>query len=442
MTKQDTIAAIATPTGRGGIGVIRVSGPRSKEICQAITGKSVKAGHYYYATFTDNSGKLIDKGIALYFENPHSYTGEDVVEFQTHGSDVVLQMLLDVVCASGARLARAGEFTERAFLNHKVDLVQAEAVMDLIDSKSKSAARAALRSLEGVFSKKVESIYELVFNARALLEASLDFPDEEDVDVDITPVETNIQQAMAECSQLVKNATAGMYLSKGYHVVIVGRPNVGKSSLLNLLAGNDIAIVSSIPGTTRDMVRQSILLDGIELMLVDTAGVRESEDEIEKLGIDRSFKSIARADLVLYVYDDEDEQSFLDDIVPQGVKKMLVRNKIDVMPPDPERMNNEAVAISVKSGEGIEQLITRIHSLLKSGDSDENTVSARNRHLEALNTALKYLQDARDALQQEAGHELVGEQLRQVLLSFENILGRTTADDILGRIFSEFCIGK
>ncbi len=441
MSTKDTVAAIATPPGYGGIGVVRVSGPQASIIGQQIAGEIPAAGQFSYRKLKQQDGTLIDQGLILFFEAPHSYTGEDVIEFQVHGSDIALQILLQEICLHGARQARPGEFTERAFLNDKIDLLQAEAVIDLIESKSRKAARAAVRSLQGKFSKNICSLREKVFNAKALLEAALDFPDEEDVDIDLAPVIENIDKGLLLLQELLDSLEAGSILGRGCNVVIAGRPNVGKSSLLNYLAGNDVAIVSDKPGTTRDIVRQNILLDGVELSLADTAGFRDSDDDIEQEGVARAVKSMDTADLILYVYDDDNEQPLVHKIIPEGKMHILIRNKIDLDNHEIPESHNGPVAVSVKTGANMNQLLNEIRSCLKLDEGDENVIIARKRHLDALRTAKQYIEQAASTVNKE-GSELTSELLRQALNCFDEVTGKTTADDVLGAVFSRFCIGK
>ncbi len=441
MSSNDTIAAISTAPGRAGIGVVRVSGSAVLDIANALTGLKPEPGRFSFTSFFTREHELIDSGLLLYFQSPRSYTGEDVIELHVHGSDVVLRNLLNEVCSLGARMARPGEFTERAFVNDKMDLLQAEAVMDLIESTSGKAARSALRSLEGVFSEQITGIQKVLINARALIEAALDFPDEEDIQIDIQPVRDNLVEAMALTASLLKNAEAGAKLNKGLHVVIIGKPNVGKSSLLNRLSGNDVAIVSDTPGTTRDRVLQSILLDGVELQLVDTAGIRESQDEVERLGIERSHDSLQKADLVLYVFDNDADQHALVDLLPQKTPYLLVRNKVDLSSPE-NCKRQQVLHVSAKTGDGMDNLTGEISRFLKLDSSDENTVSARQRHINAIQTSSNCIENALEGLDTDIGYEVVGELIRQALLSFDEVLGRVSADDILGVIFSKFCIGK
>ncbi len=441
MSSNDTIAAISTAPGRAGIGIVRVSGPAAIDIATGLTGLKPEPGRFAFTSFFTQARELIDTGLLLYFQSPRSYTGEDIIELHAHGSDVVLRNLLNEACSLGARMARPGEFTERAFLNDKLDLLQAEAVMDLIESTSNKAARSALRSLEGVFSEQITEIQQLLVNGRALIEAALDFPDEQDIEIDIQPVKDSLVEALTLTTNLLSNAEAGAKLNKGLHVVIMGKPNVGKSSLLNRLSGNEVAIVSDRPGTTRDRVSQTILLDGVELQLVDTAGIRESQDEVELLGIERSHDSLQKADLVLYVFDNDTDQLALTDSLPEKTPCLLVRNKVDLSSPVDDQLQ-QVLNVSAKTGEGIENLTSEIRTFLNLDSSDQNTVSARQRHINAIQAARNHIEKALDGLDADIGYEVVGELLRQALLALDEILGRVSADDILGVIFSRFCIGK
>ena len=443
---KDTIVAIATPAGRGGIGVVRVSGDKSKEIYLALTGKEPIARQAQYVSFKSSSEQIIDKGIALFFQNPSSYTGEDVFECHAHGSRVLLEMLQSEIIALGARPARPGEFTERAFLNDKIDLVQAEAVADLIDSNSKKAARSAMQSLDGAFSKKVNELRELVFNSRALIEAALDFPDEEDVDVDIMPAVENIYKAMSELKSLLKKAEAGRVLDHNPTIVIAGLPNAGKSCLINALCGYDSAIVSEEAGTTRDIIREKVFLGDYVVTLIDTAGLRETSNKIEKEGVARSHKALKIADIVLYVVDhcvvSESCSDQVNAHISPDVKKITVNNKIDLCQGESFNNTNDTVYISAKNGEGIETLIKLICSLLDLSENDEDIIFARQRHIDALSSIEEQLSQVISAVDKNVGLEVLAESLRQALTGFDDITGRTTADDVLGKVFSQFCIGK
>jgi len=446
LENNDTIAAIATPPGRGGIGVIRVSGEQSKHIYKALTGALPKPRLAQYVTFKSSDQQIIDKGVALYFENPASYTGEDVIECQIHGSRILLGMLLDEIISLGARAARPGEFTERAFLNDKIDLLQAEAVADLIDSNSKKAARSALQSLDGVFSDQVRQLRELIFNARALIEAALDFPDEEDVDVDISPAIKNVEDSLSALNVLLAKAEAGRVLDQNLTIVIVGSPNVGKSSLINYLSGFDSAIVSTTPGTTRDIIREKVLIGDFAVTLIDTAGIRETSNDIEKEGVERAYKALAVADIVLYVLDDSLEEEVQQDMlgahVSTGSKLITVRNKIDLCVDSKPKNTEEEVYVSVKTGVGMERLIKKICSILDITDNEEDLIFARQRHIDALLTVKQHLQQALTGNKKGMGQEVFAESLRQALSGFDEVTGKTTSDDVLGNVFSQFCIGK
>ena len=443
---KDTIVAIATPPGRGGIGIVRISGDKSKEIYSALTGKKPIARQAEYVSFKTSSQEIIDKGIALFFQGPASYTGEDVIECHVHGSRVLLEMLLEEIIFLGARPAKPGEFTERAFLNDKIDLVQAEAVADLIDSNSKKAVRSAMQSLDGVFSKKVNELRELVFTSRALIEAALDFPDEEDVEVDIAPAINNVERALSEVKLLLGKAEAGRVLAHNPTIVIAGLPNAGKSCLINYLSGYDSAIVSSEAGTTRDIIRENVLLGDYAVTLIDTAGLRDTSNAIEKEGVERSIKALKTADIVLYVidnsvaYDLDSDQA--NKYIPTETKKVVVKNKIDLSETEAFH-NTEGVAyISAKTGKGISDLINMVSTMLSLSQNNESIIFARQRHIDALNFVEEQLVQAINAADKNIGLEVLAEPLRQALIGFDDITGRTTADDVLGKVFSQFCIGK
>ncbi len=443
---NDTIVAIATPSGRGGIGVIRVSGKNSKDIYQALTKRSPKPRQAQYASFKSSSDQIIDKGIALYFQKPSSYTGEDVAEFHAHGSRILLDLLLEEIISLGARAAKPGEFTERAFLNDKIDLVQAEAVADLINSHSKKAARSAMQSLDGVFSSNVKQLREMVFNARALVEAALDFPDEEDVNINIEPAIENIETGLSELTMLLKKAEAGRSLDQTPTVVIAGSPNAGKSCLINRLSGFDSAIVSAEAGTTRDIIREKVMLRENAFTLIDTAGLRETSNSIEKDGVERSYKALAAADIVLYVIDNSQarngENKGLSLHLSPGTKIIKVRNKIDLCNASTFKNTDEDVYVSAKTGEGIDDLIEKICSTLDISDNDEDIIFARQRHIDALISVKEHLQQVLVAAEKDAGLEVLAESMRLALSGFDEVTGKTTTDDVLSKVFSQFCIGK
>ncbi len=443
---KDTIVAIATPPGIGGISVIRVSGKNSKNIYKTLTKREPIPRQAQYSTFQSSSGQIIDKGIVLFFENPSSYTGEDVVEFHAHGSRVLLDTLLEEIVSIGARQANPGEFTERAFLNDKLDLVQAEAVADLINSNSKKAARSAMQSLDGVFSNSVRQLRERIFNARALVEAALDFPEEEDVSVNVAPAIENIETGLLELKMLLKKAKAGRTLDQNPTVVIAGSPNAGKSCLINQLSGFDSAIVSAEPGTTRDIIREKVLLRDNTFTLIDTAGLRKTSNAIEKEGVERSYKALSAADIVLYVIDNsqgqESKDNELSGYLSPGTKRITVRNKIDLCNGSSYKNTDDEVFVSAKTGEGIDDLIQKICSTLNLTDNEEDIIFARQRHIDALDLVKLHLQDALSQAKGNAGLEVLAESLRQALSGFDEVTGKTTTDDILGKVFSQFCIGK
>lgn len=441
----DTIAAIATPPGRGGIGIVRVSGPAAPAVAKAVTGGLPKPRHATRASFRDAAGEVLDDGIALYFPAPGSFTGEPVLELHGHGGAVVLDRLFAAVLAHGARPARPGEFSERAFLNGKLDLAQAEAIADLIDSGSEHAARAAMRSLSGEFSTCVRSVVEAVTDLRAQIEASIDFPDEDADFLADGEVASRTRRILDELDLLAASARQGALLRDGLVVAIAGAPNAGKSSLLNRLAGHDAAIVTEVAGTTRDVLREDIVLDGLPVRLIDTAGLRESGDPIEQEGVRRARAEIARADHVLMVVDAAD---------PAAVKPRdpaladrpvtVVRNKVDLTgePPGVDATEGTTVLrVSAKTGAGLDAL--RRHLQQAAGWSPgTGTFSARRRHLDALARARAHVADGFEALETRHAAELCAEELRLAQQALGEITGAVTDEDLLGRIFSSFCIGK
>jgi tRNA modification GTPase len=443
---SDTIAAIATGHAVAGVGVLRLSGPGARAIAEAMLPIALRPRHAHYGKFRAGDGEVIDDGIAIYFPAPHSYTGEDVVELQAHGSPVLLARLLRRCLELGARAARAGEFTERAFLNEKLDLAQAEAVADLISAGSEAAARAARRSLDGEFSRRVDAVIEGLTQLRVFVEAALDFPDE-DVDFLAAPeLSTRLQQVSQSLATLRADAERGKRLVDGLHVVIVGAPNVGKSSLLNLLAGDDRAIVSAIAGTTRDLLRESIHLDGIELTLVDTAGLREAPDVIEAEGIRRARAELARADLALAVLDDREPRAAIELAAElQGIPAVFwLHNKCDLsgaVAQEQTRDDGRHLWLSARTGDGIERLRACLREAAGLGDGSAGSFSARARHLQALARANRHLADASARLAAGDG-ELAAEELRLGQECLAEITGKLDADALLGRIFADFCIGK
>lgn len=447
----DTIAAIATPAGRGGVGVVRVSGPRAAELAAAILGQVPAPRRAEFRAFRAADGGTLDSGLALFFPRPHSFTGEDVLELQGHGGPVVLDRLLQRLLTLGARHARPGEFTERAFLNDKIDLAQAEAIADLIDSASEQAARAAMRSLAGEFSARVRSLAAALTELRVYIEAAIDFPEEEIdflADVELSRRFAALQSALSKTQE---EARQGCLLREGIRVVIAGRPNAGKSSLLNRLARRETAIVSEIPGTTRDVLREYIAIDGLPLHVIDTAGLRDSTDPVERIGIGRAWSEIQTADCVLLVTDatqttaDADLALLTEQSVPRA-QITIVYNKIDLSGQPPalqEQADGRAeVWLSAATGAGIEFLRTHLKARMGYQSAGEGLFSARRRHLDALARAGRCLEEGQRQLVEARAGELAAEELRQAQQALGVITGEVTSDDLLGQIFASFCIGK
>jgi tRNA modification GTPase len=441
---KDTIAAIATAAGRSGIGVVRVSGPRLAAVISGIIGRALAPRRAALADFLDARGEVIDQGIALYFPAPRSYTGEDVLELQGHGGPVVLREVLKRCCELGARPARPGEFTERAYLNDKLDLAQAESVADLIDAATAQAAKSALRSLQGAFSMRVEALVSSVTELRALVEATLDFPDEEVDFLKQADAEGKLAATAARLDEVLFASRQGSLLREGIHIVLAGRPNVGKSSLLNRLAGEELAIVTEIPGTTRDVIRQSISLEGVPAHVIDTAGLRDSEDPVEKLGIERTWAAIRKADLVVLMLDATEgaaDRAILKEL-PAGLPCIRVRNKIDLLGQEPRRERSGdavTIALSAKSGAGLDLLRQAILEAVGWRADGEGLFMARERHVQALQEAGGHLGRAAKV---GGSLELFAEELRLAQEALGRITGEFTSDDLLGEIFSRFCIGK
>ncbi|WP_282275348.1 tRNA uridine-5-carboxymethylaminomethyl(34) synthesis GTPase MnmE [Stenotrophomonas sp. PS02297] len=443
---SDTIIAIASGAAAGGVGILRLSGPLSASIARGLGCPALRHRHAHYARFRDAAGEVIDDGIALYFPGPRSFTGEDVVELQGHGSPVVLRQLLARCIELGARQARAGEFSERAFLNGKLDLAQAEAIADLIAAGDVRAARAARRSLEGVFSRRVEDVAERLVRLRIHVEAAIDFADEPLDTLGGAQVRAGVEQARDSLACLLADAERGRKLRDGLHAVLIGPPNAGKSSLLNALAGSERAIVTDIAGTTRDTLRETIRIDGLELELVDTAGLREGGDAIEREGMRRARAEMQRADLAIVVLDARDPEAghqAIGDAAAQAARQLWILNKCDLLPQWPKQLDEDAIAISAASGQGLEQLHARLRELAGdgAGEGQQGEFSARLRHVQALVRAAAHL-DAADAQLRYDQLELAAEELRLAHDALGEITGRMTADDLLGRIFSSFCIGK
>jgi tRNA modification GTPase len=444
-TREDTIVAPATPPGRGGIGIVRVSGPATRAIAIAMLGSVPAPRHATVAIFSDAGGGAIDAGLALFFPAPHSFTGEDVLELHGHGGPLVMDLLVARAIELGARMARPGEFSERAFHNDKLDLAQAEAIADLIDAGSAEAARAALRSLAGEFSREVGELAELVMELRVFVEAAIDFPDEDAEFLASDEVRGRLAEIAGRFAAIGDAARQGRALRDGLQVVIAGRPNAGKSSLLNALAGFDAAIVTHIPGTTRDVLRERIHVDGLPIHVVDTAGLRDTSDVVEIEGVRRARAEIGRADLVLYVVDatvglGDDEQAEL----PAETAALVVWNKIDLpgAHPAPLLANQPVVSVSATAGSGLPALREQLKSAAGYQADAAGVFSARRRHLDALGRAQSLFELAAVRLAERAGFELVAEELRQAHAALGEITGEVSSDELLGAIFAGFCIGK
>jgi tRNA modification GTPase len=446
MVDTDTIAAIASAPGAAGIGVVRVSGSGVPAIAEALLGRRPQPRHAHLAAFLDEAGAPIDRGLLLHFPAPHSYTGEHVLELQGHGSAVLLDLLLRRVCALGARLARPGEFTERAFLNGKLDLAQAEAVADLIAARSEAGARAALRSLEGEFSQRVGVLLDALVALRVHVEAAIDFPEEE-IDFLADPaIARQLDEVRTRLADLLAEARRGVRLADGLKVAIVGRPNVGKSSLLNALAQSERAIVTPIAGTTRDVLRETVSLDGVVLELADTAGLRHTEDEVEREGVRRAHGELARADLALLVTEAEHAEADLALLaaLPSDVARLVLVNKIDrdaAMPRQEGRAGLHYIWASARTGAGLDLLRAELRRLA-GVHGGEGAFSARRRHVLALERVQAHLEHAATTLAASRAGELAAEDLRQAQHALGEITGSYTSDDLLGAIFGSFCIGK
>ncbi|EOC1797199.1 tRNA uridine-5-carboxymethylaminomethyl(34) synthesis GTPase MnmE [Vibrio fluvialis] len=450
----DTIVAQATAPGRGGVGIIRVSGPKAAEVALAVTGRTLKPRYAEYLPFKDESGVELDQGIALFFPNPNSFTGEDVLELQGHGGPVVMDMLIKrILTITGVRPARPGEFSERAFLNDKMDLTQAEAIADLIDASSEEAAKSALKSLQGQFSKRIHTLVESLIHLRIYVEAAIDFPEEEIDFLADGKVSADLQAIIDNLNAVRQEANQGAIMREGMKVVIAGRPNAGKSSLLNALSGKESAIVTDIAGTTRDVLREHIHIDGMPLHIIDTAGLRDASDEVEKIGIERAWEEIAQADRVLFMVDGTttdatDPQDIWPDFVdrlPDSMGMTVIRNKVDQtgetlgichvnQPP--------LIRLSAKTGEGVDALRSHLKECMGFAGNQEGGFMARRRHLDALERAAEHLDIGQQQLEGYMAGEILAEELRLAQQHLNEITGEFSSDDLLGRIFSSFCIGK
>ncbi|MFP1739547.1 tRNA uridine-5-carboxymethylaminomethyl(34) synthesis GTPase MnmE [Lonsdalea quercina] len=454
MSHTDTIVAQATPPGRGGVGILRISGSAASAVAQAVLGKLLRPRYADYLPFMDADGSVLDQGIALWFPNPNSFTGEDVLELQGHGGPVILDLLLKrILTLPGVRIARPGEFSERAFLNDKLDLAQAEAIADLIDASSEQAARSAVNSLQGVFSSRIHQLVEALTHLRIYVEAAIDFPDEEIDFLSDGKIEAQLNAVIADLNGVRAEARQGSLLREGMKVVIAGRPNAGKSSLLNALAGREAAIVTDIAGTTRDVLREHIHIDGMPLHIIDTAGLRDANDEVERIGIERAWQEIEQADRVLFMVDGTTTEAsepaalwpeFMARL-PKTLPITVVRNKADITGETlgiEDVSTHSLIRLSARTGEGVDLLRNHLKESMGFTSSTESGFLARRRHLQALERAAEHLEQGRDQLVSARAGELLAEELRLSQQALSEITGEFTSDDLLGRIFSSFCIGK
>jgi len=454
----DTITAQATAPGRGGVGIVRVSGPKAKAIAEALVPCSLTPRLATYTPFVDSKNTVIDQGIALFFKGPNSFTGEDVLELQGHGGQVVMDMLIDAVLSTGhARLANPGEFSEQAFLNDKLDLAQAEAIADLIDASSQQAARSALRSLQGEFSTQIQTLSDQIVHLRMYVEAAIDFPEEEIDFLSDGKVSGDLSDIMQSLTKVREQAKQGTLLREGMQVVIAGRPNAGKSSLLNALAGRDSAIVTDIAGTTRDVLKEHIHIDGMPVHIIDTAGLRESPDKVEQIGIERAWQAINEADHVLFVVDSTATSvinpydiwpEFMERL-PEGIPVTVVRNKADLSTLDighssvsTQHGDISVINLSAKQGDGVGTLKAHLAKTMGFDTTTEGQFIARRRHIDALDQAFNFVSTGEQQLHDAMAGELLAEELRLAHQALCEITGEFTSDDLLGKIFSSFCIGK
>ena len=453
-THIDTIVAQATPPGRGGIGIIRVSGPKTSLVAQVVAGRDLRPRYAEYLPFKNEDGTALDQGIALFFKGPNSFTGEDVLELQGHGGPVLMDMLIRrILTIDGIRPARPGEFSERAFMNDKLDLAQAEAIADLIDASSEEAAKSAFKSLQGAFSQKVNTLVEALIHLRIYVEASIDFPEEEIDFLSDGKVSNDLNHIMDALANVRKEANQGAIMREGMKVVIAGRPNAGKSSLLNALSGKDSAIVTDIAGTTRDVLREHIHIDGMPLHIIDTAGLREASDEVERIGIERAWEEIKQADRVLFMVDattsaDTDPKAIWPDFIerlPENLGITVIRNKVELVNEPAglcETSDPTVIRLSARTGEGVDALRQHLKECMGFAGTTEGGFMARRRHLDALERAAEHLNIGKTQLEGFMAGEILAEELRLAQQHLSEITGEFTSDDLLGRIFTSFCIGK
>jgi tRNA modification GTPase len=449
---EDTIVAQATPPGRGGVGIIRIAGPQVPHIAKILLGKIPEPRCATFTAFRDENNSILDQGVALYFAAPNSFTGDDVLELQGHGGPVILDCLLKRILQLGARQAQPGEFSARAFLNDKIDLTQAEAIADLIDASSEQAARAAMRSLQGVFSQRIQQFVEALIQLRIYVEAALDFPEEEIDFLSDGKIAKQLATILNELIQVQTTARQGVLLRDGMTVVIAGKPNAGKSSLLNSLSGQERAIVTDIPGTTRDILREQIQIDGLPLHIIDTAGLRHSDDKVEQEGVRRALAEINKADKILLVVDAThtnctDHSELLKEFFPAEIKKSItiMRNKIDLLnetSTTQQQQNTTVISISAKTGDGLDLLRQHLKQSVGYTANIEGGFTARRRHLHALETAQQHLLKGQELLTVQRAGELLAEELQLAQRALSEITGEFRSDDLLGRIFSSFCVGK
>jgi tRNA modification GTPase len=445
----ETIAAPATPPGRGGIGIIRVSGPLASQVANVMLARVPTPREALFSTFKNEAGEVLDEGLALFFKSPHSFTGEDVLELQGHGGPVVLNRILQAILSLGVRIAEPGEFSLRAFLNHKMDLVQAEAVADLIDASSERAAKLAMSSLQGAFSQKIHELVDALIQLRMYVEAAIDFPEEEIDFLEEGNVASRVQDLLGRLTEIFSQAHQGARIKEGLKLVILGKPNAGKSSLLNALAGEERAIVTDIAGTTRDVLQEHIHLDGVPLHILDTAGLRESTDVVETEGIRRALKAASEADRLLVVLDATDlsaKQQLMttyQELFKSGIPVTWVMNKADLLSHSKgPNSSEEGILISAKTGEGLDALKQHLLSTIGLSNHQEGQFLARTRHLQALNQAKIHLEEGLKRIVHDRAGELLAEELKQAQDALGQITGEFKADDLLGVIFSSFCIGK